>query len=198
MYHCTRVASDSQAQNGGGTSDLCSALAVIGTEHSWLQSSVSLYLDYWPHTDYTLTIIVGAFGQLSGNGLITYFLPLLLINAGITNQTRVLTLNFVNSVTSYIGALAVSGHFSPFCWFLISRFSRVPSLLTTSDEGGTFSAEPLSSSSFSPSSQACCQTRARTRCAPMRVSHSSTCLWWCFPSPSLPCESSFKIDGRGA
>jgi hypothetical protein len=39
-------------------------------------------------------------GQLSGNGLITYFLPVLLEGAGITNQDRRLTLNFVNSVTS--------------------------------------------------------------------------------------------------
>lgn len=46
---------------------------------------------------------IGTFGQLSGNGLITYFLPVLLEQAGITNQNRRLTLNFVNSVTSYIG-----------------------------------------------------------------------------------------------
>lgn len=63
-----------------------------------------------------MVAIIGAFGQLSGNGLITYFLPLLLINAGITNQTRVLTLNFVNSVTSYIGALAGA--------FTIDHFGR--------------------------------------------------------------------------
>jgi len=43
---------------------------------------------------------VGTFGQLSGNGMITYFLPVLLENAGITSQDRKLTLNFVNSVTS--------------------------------------------------------------------------------------------------
>ncbi|KJA16923.1 hypothetical protein HYPSUDRAFT_46832 [Hypholoma sublateritium FD-334 SS-4] len=36
-------------------------------------------------------------GQLSGNGLITYFLPILLKNAGITSQNKQLTLNFVNS-----------------------------------------------------------------------------------------------------
>ncbi|PPQ80982.1 hypothetical protein CVT25_015135 [Psilocybe cyanescens] len=41
-------------------------------------------------------------GQLSGNGLITYFLPILLKDAGITSQSRQLTLNFVNSVTSYL------------------------------------------------------------------------------------------------
>lgn len=41
----------------------------------------------------------GVFGQLSGNGLITYFLPILLGQAGIPQERR-LTLNFVNSVTS--------------------------------------------------------------------------------------------------
>ncbi|PFH53982.1 hypothetical protein AMATHDRAFT_72998 [Amanita thiersii Skay4041] len=41
-------------------------------------------------------------GQLSGNGLITYFLPILLKNAGITSQDRVLTLNFVNSGSAII------------------------------------------------------------------------------------------------
>jgi len=55
-----------------------------------------------------MVIMVGAFGQLSGNGLITYFLPVLLENAGIKSQSKRLTLNFVNSVTSYIGALAGS------------------------------------------------------------------------------------------
>ncbi|KIJ54593.1 hypothetical protein M422DRAFT_24530 [Sphaerobolus stellatus SS14] len=55
-----------------------------------------------------LVVMIGAFGQLSGNGLITYFLPVLLANAGITSQNKKLTLNFVNSVTSFIGALAGS------------------------------------------------------------------------------------------
>jgi hypothetical protein len=41
----------------------------------------------------------GCFGQLSGNGLITYFLPVLLANAGIKSQSKRLTLNFVNSVS---------------------------------------------------------------------------------------------------
>ncbi|KAL0961054.1 hypothetical protein HGRIS_006042 [Hohenbuehelia grisea] len=47
-----------------------------------------------------MVILIGTFGQLSGNGLITYFLPILLKNAGITSQNKQLTLNFVNSVTS--------------------------------------------------------------------------------------------------
>jgi len=63
-----------------------------------------------------MVILIGTFGQLSGNGLIIYFLPILLKNAGIISQQRVLTLNFVNSVTSYMGALLGSA--------IIDRFGR--------------------------------------------------------------------------
>ncbi|KAF5382700.1 hypothetical protein D9615_002928 [Tricholomella constricta] len=70
-----------------------------------------------------MVILIGTFGQLSGNGLITYFLPILLQNAGITNQDRRLTLNFVNSVTSYVGALSGSA--------IIDRFGRRKILLTS-------------------------------------------------------------------
>ncbi|KAF5369432.1 hypothetical protein D9758_002669 [Tetrapyrgos nigripes] len=66
-------------------------------------------------------IFTGTFGQLSGNGMITYFLPILLGNAGITSQSRKLTLNFVNSVTSYAGALAGS--------FTVDKFGRRKNLL---------------------------------------------------------------------
>ncbi|KAI5454184.1 hypothetical protein NCC49_004249 [Naganishia albida] len=52
-----------------------------------------------------LCLMVSVYGQLSGNGLITYFLTILLAQAGIKSQDRILTLNFVNSVTSFIGAL---------------------------------------------------------------------------------------------
>ncbi|KAK7469204.1 hypothetical protein VKT23_003694 [Stygiomarasmius scandens] len=68
-----------------------------------------------------MVILIGTFGQLSGNGMITYFLPVLLENAGITSQDRKLTLNFVNSVTSYVGALAGS--------FTVDRFGRRKNLL---------------------------------------------------------------------
>ncbi|KAF8917115.1 general substrate transporter [Mucidula mucida] len=68
-----------------------------------------------------MVILIGTFGQLSGNGMITYFLPILLRNAGITSQSRQLTLNFVNSVTSYAGALAGS--------FTVDRFGRRKVLL---------------------------------------------------------------------
>ncbi|KAJ8691523.1 hypothetical protein PTI98_011086 [Pleurotus ostreatus] len=68
-----------------------------------------------------MVILIGSFGQLSGNGLITYFLPILLKNAGITSQDRRLTLNFVNSITSYIGALSGS--------FIIDRIGRRKILL---------------------------------------------------------------------
>ncbi|THU93494.1 general substrate transporter [Dendrothele bispora CBS 962.96] len=68
-----------------------------------------------------MVILIGTFGQLSGNVMITYFLPILLQNAGITSQERQLTLNFVNSVTSYIG-----GKFGS---FTVDRFGRRKNLL---------------------------------------------------------------------
>ncbi|RSH89116.1 hypothetical protein EHS25_002782 [Saitozyma podzolica] len=52
-----------------------------------------------------LCAITSCWGQLSGNGLITYFLPILLQQAGITSPDRQRVLNFVNSITSMIGAL---------------------------------------------------------------------------------------------
>ncbi|KAI9637512.1 general substrate transporter [Dioszegia hungarica] len=52
-----------------------------------------------------LCCIIAIWGTLSGNGLITYFLPVLLLQAGITDPDRQRVLNFVNSVTSFIAAL---------------------------------------------------------------------------------------------
>jgi MFS family permease len=52
-----------------------------------------------------LCVIVSIWGQLSGNGLIGYFLPVLLGLAGIVNTDRQRVLNFVNSITSFAGAL---------------------------------------------------------------------------------------------
>lgn len=63
-------------------------VAMIGEETSYSFLSI------------VLTLQLGAFGQLSGNGLITYFLPVLLNQAGIVDQHKVLVLNFVNSITS--------------------------------------------------------------------------------------------------
>ncbi|KAF9267447.1 general substrate transporter [Marasmius fiardii PR-910] len=63
-----------------------------------------------------MCMLIGTFGQLSGNGLITYFLPILLKNAGIKSQERQQQLNFVNSVTSYIGGEMGS--------FTVDRFGR--------------------------------------------------------------------------
>ncbi|KAK7048343.1 putative general substrate transporter [Favolaschia claudopus] len=57
-----------------------------------------------------MVVIIGFFGQLSGNGLITYFLPLLLKNAGITSQHKQLVLNFTgrrNNLLFGTGALVV-------------------------------------------------------------------------------------------
>ncbi|KZS92073.1 general substrate transporter [Sistotremastrum niveocremeum HHB9708] len=69
----------------------------------------SLFADT-PGTRYRtwMVILIGVFGQLSGNGMVTYFLPNLLVIAGITNQNTKLILNFVNSITSFLGALSGS------------------------------------------------------------------------------------------
>ncbi|KAJ7755968.1 general substrate transporter [Mycena metata] len=69
-----------------------------------------------------MVVIIGFFGQLSGNGLITYFLPILLKNAGITSQHKQLVLNFINSITSYMGALFGSA--------MVDRWGRRKNLLS--------------------------------------------------------------------
>lgn len=56
-----------------------------------------------------LVIFVGFFGQWSGNGLVTYFLPEFLQGAGITDAHRKLVLNAVQPVLSF--AAAVCGIF---------------------------------------------------------------------------------------
>ncbi|KAJ3922542.1 general substrate transporter [Lentinula edodes] len=43
-------------------------------------------------------------GQLAGNGLITYFLPAMMANAGVTSKQRQLVYNFANSILSAFGA----------------------------------------------------------------------------------------------
>jgi len=69
-----------------------------------------------------MVVLVGAFGQLSGNGMVTYFLTVLLRIAGITDQGKQITLNFVNSVTSMIGAVTGA--------FIVDSFGRRRLLLT--------------------------------------------------------------------
>ncbi|KXN92315.1 Lactose permease [Leucoagaricus sp. SymC.cos] len=51
-----------------------------------------------------MLLLMAFFGQWSGNGL-GYFLTILFKNAGATTQNQLLTLNFVNTVVSAIGAL---------------------------------------------------------------------------------------------
>lgn len=55
-----------------------------------------------------LCAMISCWGQLAGNGMITYFLPVLLGLAGITSRDRQRQLNLVNSCTSMIGALTGS------------------------------------------------------------------------------------------
>ena len=43
-------------------------------------------------------------GQLAGNGLITYYLPVMMANAGVTSSHQQLVYNFANSILSAFGA----------------------------------------------------------------------------------------------
>ncbi|KAF8663434.1 hypothetical protein AX16_001004 [Volvariella volvacea WC 439] len=52
----------------------------------------------------SMMLLMGFFGQWSGNGL-GYFLTILFANAGATSQNQRLTLNFVNTIVSATGAL---------------------------------------------------------------------------------------------
>ncbi|KAE9394996.1 general substrate transporter [Gymnopus androsaceus JB14] len=45
-------------------------------------------------------------GQLAGNGLVTYFLPAIFENAGVTSKQRQLVYNFANSILSAFGAFS--------------------------------------------------------------------------------------------
>lgn len=47
---------------------------------------------------------MACFGQLSGNSLSSYYLPTMLVNAGITEQHKVLALNGINPVLCFFGA----------------------------------------------------------------------------------------------
>ncbi|KIY67110.1 general substrate transporter [Cylindrobasidium torrendii FP15055 ss-10] len=95
-------------------------ISVDGADKSWwdfrplFRSAADRYRTY-------MVILIGVFGQLSGNGMITYFLPVLLKNAGIQSQQTRLVLNFVNSLTSFAGALGGT--------FTVDRFGRRTILL---------------------------------------------------------------------
>ncbi|WVW85157.1 hypothetical protein I302_107195 [Kwoniella bestiolae CBS 10118] len=65
--------------------------------------------------------IIAVWGALAGNSLISYFLPVLLLQAGITSPDRQRVLNFANSLTSMGGALTGT--------FLTDHVGRRPLLL---------------------------------------------------------------------
>ncbi|KDQ62665.1 hypothetical protein JAAARDRAFT_203742 [Jaapia argillacea MUCL 33604] len=82
-------------------------IAIDGSDKRWWDFR-SLFRTAADRYRAGMVILMGSFGQLSGNGMVTYFLPVLLKNAGILDQNKQLTLTFVNSVTSWIGALTGS------------------------------------------------------------------------------------------
>lgn len=67
-----------------------------------------------------LCALVSIWGQLSGNGLITYFLPVLLEQAGIVSTDRQRILNLANSITSMAGALTGRSHHEENILFLLT------------------------------------------------------------------------------
>jgi hypothetical protein len=79
------------------------AISLTGSDKRWwdfsrlVATSASRYRLF-------CAFLLSIYGQLAGNGLITYFLPTLLGLAGITSPDRQRVLNFVNSVTSMFGA----------------------------------------------------------------------------------------------
>lgn len=112
----TKKATELLAQLHSRDSDVSSPLVQL--EITEIEESISLegadkrWWDFRPvfstrpqRYRFGLGLIVACWGQLSGNGLITYFLPMLLKAAGITSPDRQRVLNFVNSVTSFVGAL---------------------------------------------------------------------------------------------
>lgn len=79
-----------------------------------------------------LCALVSVWGQLSGNGLITYFLPILLGQAGIQSTDRQRILNLANSVTSMAGALTGQSIPMPTLMYaLTTRFRSCGSRRTT-------------------------------------------------------------------
>lgn len=48
---------------------------------------------------------MACFGQISGNSLSSYYLPVMLTNAGIVDEKKVLALNGVNPALSFLGAI---------------------------------------------------------------------------------------------
>jgi hypothetical protein len=57
-------------------------------------------------------LMIAIFGQLCGNGLITYFLPVLLRTAGIQSVTKRLILTFFNEIASVASAVFVRGYYA--------------------------------------------------------------------------------------
>lgn len=53
-----------------------------------------------------LCIVIACWGQLSGNGMVSYFMPSLLNDAGITDGNEQRTLTLVSSVVAMVGAMS--------------------------------------------------------------------------------------------
>jgi sugar porter (SP) family MFS transporter len=102
------------------------------------------YRELWntPSARRRLICVLGmaCFGQISGNSLLSYYMAAMLKNAGITEQYKVLALNGVNPILSFLGAMAgarmtdVIGRrplllytivFSSFCFAVVTGTSKM-------------------------------------------------------------------------
>ncbi|PHH77559.1 hypothetical protein CDD80_491 [Ophiocordyceps camponoti-rufipedis] len=79
-----------------------------------LQKSSSVW-NYWSLVEthnarwrFTMMAFMSIFAQLSGNSVLTYYLPSMYRQVGITTTERRLLLTFINSIVSCIGAIAGS------------------------------------------------------------------------------------------
>ncbi|KDQ11487.1 hypothetical protein BOTBODRAFT_177319 [Botryobasidium botryosum FD-172 SS1] len=85
-------------------------ISLNGSDKRWWDFR-SLFVDASARYRTTVACMAASFGQLSGNGLVTYFLPVLLEQAGIrriADQHKRLVLNFVNSITGMVAAFTGS------------------------------------------------------------------------------------------
>ncbi|BEI95952.1 hypothetical protein CcaverHIS631_0109010 [Cutaneotrichosporon cavernicola] len=85
-------------------SEFRDSIALDGADQRWWDFR-PLFNSHSGRYRFGMCVIVSCWGQLSGNGLITYYLPSLLQLAGIVNRDRQRVLNFVNSITSFAAAL---------------------------------------------------------------------------------------------
>lgn len=81
------------------------SLAVVRTRSVWACFDLrSLFKSRARLYRVMLVILMGWFGQFSGNNVVSYYLPIMVENVGITETNMVLLLNAIYAVTGWIAA----------------------------------------------------------------------------------------------